>query len=77
MPKVEPSEKLITDIRKYVGEELGHTLKPEKIQFVKLLPKTRSGKIVRAAIRRKYLGEALGDLSSVDNPDALTAIVPQ
>jgi acetyl-CoA synthetase len=76
MPKVEPSEKLISDIKNYVGEELGHTLKPEKIQFVKLLPKTRSGKIVRGAIRRKYLGEALGDLSSVDNPDALAAIVP-
>jgi len=76
MPEVEGSEKLVTDIKTFVGDQLGHVLKPEKIQFVQTLPKTRSGKIVRAAIRRKYLNEPLGDLSSVDNPDALVAIVP-
>ena len=35
------------------------------------LPKTQSGKIVRRLIRQKYLGEALGDLSTVANPWAL------
>jgi acetyl-CoA synthetase len=35
------------------------------------LPKTQSGKIVRRLIRRKYLGEPLGDVSTVANPWAL------
>jgi acetyl-CoA synthetase len=35
------------------------------------LPKTQSGKIVRRLIRRKYLGEALGDTSTVANVSAL------
>jgi acetyl-CoA synthetase len=74
MPKITPSEKLMGELKDFVGMQLGHVLKPEKIQFVQALPKTRSGKIVRGAIRRKYLDEPLGDLSSVDNPDALTAI---
>ena len=38
------------------------------------LPKTQSGKVVRRLIRQQYLGEALGDLSTVANPDALPAI---
>jgi len=41
------------------------------LKFVKDLPKTRSAKIVRRVIRAKYLGEDLGDLSSVENPDAI------
>jgi acetyl-CoA synthetase len=75
MPGVVPSPDLIEELKSHVGEELGHVLKPEKIEFVQALPKTRSGKIVRGAIKRKYLGEQLGDVSSVDNPDALAAIV--
>lgn len=54
-----------------VGRRLGGPLKPEAIHFVSSLPKTRSGKIVRGTIRRKYLGEDTGDLSSVENPDSL------
>jgi acetyl-CoA synthetase len=42
--------------------------------FVPELPKTRSAKIVRRAIRAAALGEDPGDLSSVENPDALESI---
>jgi acetyl-CoA synthetase len=49
-------------------------LKPEKVIFLSALPKTRSAKIVRGAIKKKYLGKDLGDLSSVENPDALNDI---
>jgi acetyl-CoA synthetase len=35
------------------------------------LPKTQSGKIVRRLLRQKYLGERMGDLSTVANPGAL------
>ena len=42
--------------------------------FVPALPKTRSAKIVRRAVRAKALGEDPGDLSSVENPEALEDI---
>ena len=38
------------------------------------LPKTRSGKIVRGAITRAFLGQEAGDLAQVENPAAVTAI---
>jgi acetyl-CoA synthetase len=38
------------------------------------LPKTRSAKIMRRAIRARALGQEPGDLSSLENPDALEAI---
>ena len=41
---------------------------------VAALPKTRSGKIVRRAIARAFLGEPVGDVTSVDNPQAFEAI---
>ncbi|MCE9625250.1 MAG: AMP-dependent synthetase, partial [Deltaproteobacteria bacterium] len=67
-------ENLSRELSEKVGEVLGKTLRPEKVIFVAALPKTRSGKIVRGAIKKKYLGKDLGDLSSVENPDALEAI---
>jgi acetyl-CoA synthetase len=42
--------------------------------FVDQLPKTRSAKIVRRAIRATVLGEDPGDLSSLENPEALEGI---
>jgi acetyl-CoA synthetase len=42
--------------------------------FVSALPKTRSAKIVRRAVRAKALGKDPGDLSSVENPEALEDI---
>jgi len=57
-----------------VGEVLGKTLRPEKIIFVSALPKTRSAKIVRRALKAKYLGKEVGDLSSMENPQDLEDI---
>jgi acetyl-CoA synthetase len=54
-----------------VVEVLGPAFRPREILVVAELPKTQSGKIVRRLIRRKYLGEALDDLSTVANPWAL------
>jgi acetyl-CoA synthetase len=50
---------------------LGPTFRPREVLTVLELPKTQSGKIVRRLMRQKYLGEALGDLSTVANPWAL------
>jgi acetyl-CoA synthetase len=57
-----------------VAEELGKAFTPERIVFVGALPKTRSAKIVRRAVRAKVLGKDPGDLSSLENPDSLEEI---
>ncbi len=56
-----------------VTDSLGAPFKPREIVAVPALPKTQSGKIVRRLIRRQYLGESLGDTSTVADPTALEA----
>jgi acyl-CoA synthetase (AMP-forming)/AMP-acid ligase II len=57
-----------------VAGELGRAFKPERIVWVSALPKTRSAKIVRRAVRAKAIGEDPGDLSSLENPESLEEI---
>ncbi|HEY7392047.1 MAG TPA: AMP-binding protein, partial [Bryobacteraceae bacterium] len=54
-----------------VSSVMGPAFRPREVILVAELPKTQSGKIVRRLIRQKYLGEPLGDLSTVANPWAL------
>jgi acetyl-CoA synthetase len=54
-----------------VVEVLGPTFRPREVRVVAELPKTQSGKIVRRVMRQKYLGEEIGDLSTVANPWAV------
>ncbi len=61
------------EVRATVAKEMGSAFRPREIIVVPELPKTQSGKIVRRLIRQKYLGEPLGDLSTVANPWALDA----
>lgn len=65
---------LASDLKNFVGNHLGKTLKPKTVYAVPALPKTRSGKIVRGAIKRRYLKQDPGDLASLENPDLLEAI---
>ena len=65
---------LAAEVMSAITDELGKAFKPKAIRFVSELPKTRSAKILRRAIRAKILGEDLGDLSSLENPSALEAI---
>ena len=53
---------------------LGKAFKPERVEFVAALPKTRSAKIMRRAVRATALGQDPGDLSSLENPEALDEI---
>ncbi|MBI4208710.1 MAG: acetate--CoA ligase [Deltaproteobacteria bacterium] len=73
-PDVPQDESLREKLKSQVVELLGKTMKPEEIKFVKALPKTRSAKIVRGVIKKKYLGQEIGDIASVENPEALDAI---
>jgi acetyl-CoA synthetase len=62
------------EVRALVAGELGKAFAPERVVFVPSLPKTRSAKIVRRAVRATVLGQDPGDMSSVENPDALESI---
>ncbi|MEE8109476.1 MAG: AMP-binding protein [bacterium] len=73
-PDAEPTDPLRAALSEEVVEVLGKSMAPEAVLFVEAIPKTRSAKILRASIRRKYLGESVGDVSSVENPDAFEAI---
>ncbi|HEU4354282.1 MAG TPA: AMP-binding protein [Actinomycetota bacterium] len=57
-----------------VAEHLGKAFRPSRVVLVDELPRTRSAKIVRRAIRAAVSGEDPGDLSSLENPGALDAI---
>jgi acetyl-CoA synthetase len=70
-PGVDGTDALRVELTKTVIESLGKSFKPSRILFVEELPKTRSAKIVRRALRAAALGEDPGDLSSLENPAAL------
>jgi acetyl-CoA synthetase len=69
------SEALRGELAERVAQHMGKALKPERVLFVRDLPKTRSAKIMRRVIRATYLGREPGDLSSLENPDAIKAVV--
>src|SRR5688572_9232158 len=73
-PGSSPSPALADELKALVAKHLGKPLKPERVQFVSDLPKTRNAKVMRRVIRAAYLGEAPGDLSSLENPQAVDEI---
>ena len=70
----EESDELAGEVAELAAAQLGRAFKPDRVVFVPALPKTRSAKIVRRAVRAKALGKDPGDLSSVENPEALEDI---
>jgi hypothetical protein len=57
-----------------VAAELGRPFKPSRVVVVEALPKTRSAKILRRAVRAVAVGDDPGDMSSAENPSALEGI---
>ena len=62
------------DVADAVAHELGKAFAPDRVVFVSALPKTRSAKVVRRAVRARALGQDPGDLSTLENPEALEEI---
>jgi acetyl-CoA synthetase len=62
----DPSEALVEELKHHVAHELGPIGKPERINFVDALPKTRSGKIMRRVLKARALGIPEGDLSTLE-----------
>lgn len=69
-------EELRNEILKTVSQEIGAIAKPEKIQLVSGLPKTRSGKIMRRILRKIAEGDVsnLGDISTLLDPEVVDEI---
>jgi acetyl-CoA synthetase len=73
-PGHEATDALRTALRGVVENGLGKSFRPDAVRFVSALPKTRSAKILRRAVRAAALGEDPGDLSSLENPAALDEV---
>ena len=67
-------DQTVAAVRAHVTTILGKAFAPARVQFAPALPKTRSAKIVRRAVRAAALGRDPGDLSSVENPEAIEQI---
>jgi propionyl-CoA synthetase len=66
--------KLEGEIMKLVDEQLGAVARPARVHFVNLLPKTRSGKLLRRAIQAVAEGRDPGDLTTIEDPSTLQQI---
>ncbi len=66
--------KLEGAVMKLVDEQLGAVARPSRVRFVGLLPKTRSGKLLRRAIQAVCEGRDPGDLTTIEDPSALQQV---
>ena len=67
----EPDPKLMERLRDHVAAKIGAVAKPKNIIFSANLPKTRSGKIMRRLLRDIAAGKALGDTTTLADPDVV------
>ena len=62
------------EIMKLVDQQLGAVARPSRVRFVSVLPKTRSGKLLRRAIQAVCEGRDPGDLTTIEDPAALQQV---
>ncbi|CAM2313533.1 acetate--CoA ligase [Ralstonia mannitolilytica] len=71
-PAGDEAKQIATELRNWVGKEIGPIAKPKDIRFGDNLPKTRSGKIMRRLLRSLAKGEDITqDTSTLENPAIL------
>jgi acetyl-CoA synthetase len=73
-PGNDATPELAEEVKQAIGKQLGAALRPERVHFVRELPKTRNAKIMRRVIRAAYLGNPTGDVTALENPSAVTEI---
>ncbi|HLG50874.1 MAG TPA: AMP-binding protein, partial [Chloroflexota bacterium] len=74
---VQPSDRLVEELRQQVAREIGAIARPDKIFFTAELPKTRSAKIMRRLLRDIAEGRVLGDTTTLTDPSVLADIKRQ
>jgi propionyl-CoA synthetase len=62
------------DIMAVVDKQLGAVARPARVHFVTLLPKTRSGKLLRRSIQAICEGRDPGDMTTIEDPTSLQQI---
>src|SRR3954452_5625418 len=67
----EGTDDLVQDIREHVAKRIGKLARPKRIIWADDLPKTRSGKIMRRLLRDIAEGRALGDVTTLRDPDVM------
>lgn len=75
----EPSDELISELKEWVRHEIGPIAAPDYIQWTPMLPKTRSGKIMRRILRKiaEFEYDQLGDVSTLAEPSSVEQIVAE
>jgi acetyl-CoA synthetase len=68
------SEQLVEGIRAEVAERIGKFARPKRIVWAEDLPKTRSGKIMRRLLRDIAEGRALGDVTTLRDPEVMAEL---
>ena len=71
---IEGTDALIDEIRGHVGDRIGKFARPKRIIWADDLPKTRSGKIMRRLLRDIAEGRALGDVTTLRDPDVMSQL---
>jgi propionyl-CoA synthetase len=71
---VEKTEDLAAEIKSLVREKVGPVATPKAIYIVDALPKTRSGKVIRRALKNLAEGKEPGDLSTIEDPTTIDKI---
>ncbi|HKO18506.1 MAG TPA: acetate--CoA ligase [Acidobacteriaceae bacterium] len=71
----EPSEDLKQELRKWVSKEIGALARPDDLRFTQMLPKTRSGKIMRRLLRElATTGDVKGDTTTLEDFSVLAKL---
>ena len=71
---MEGTDELVEDIRGHVADRIGKFARPKRIIWADDLPKTRSGKIMRRLLRDIAEGRALGDVTTLRDPDVMSQL---
>ncbi len=70
----DPSEELKKEIIQVVRNTVGPIAAPKAVEMVKILPKTRSGKIMRRILKNVYEGKRLGDISTIEDGTSIEEV---
>ena len=71
----EPSPELKQELRQWVAKEIGALARPDDLRFTQLLPKTRSGKIMRRLLRElATTGDVKGDMTTLEDFSVLAKL---
>ena len=72
-----PSEMLMAELKDHVVKKIGAIARPDDVIFTADLPKTRSGKIMRRLLRDIAEGKALGDTTTLADPNVIARLKEQ